>query len=410
MPTAGGPTWQGLWARLKAPTRLRWHLLGPEGHEIRCLEEPVASDGVVQVHLDGLRPGSDYAVVPQLGDQSWDHAAKVHFRTPRGEGAGALRLLAASCFNPPPTGRDTFLRPEPGSYRILQAMAAERADAMLWLGDNLYLGPEDHASPEGIWARYRFARAFGPLQPFLRSTRHLACVDDHDFGPNNSDASYRHAEVSRAAFGRYWPSPGGGVPGLEGTTGRWRLADVEVFLLDGRSRRGLPSLGGKPGLYGADQLAWLKQALLASSARWKLVAGGTQFLNLHARSPEGVRYERWADFAEEQADFFAWLDQAPVDHVVLLSGDRHHAELMRRDRPGGRGPVWDLTASPMTSPPHGDRLERLKPGLVPGTYVVGFGYARLDLQGPPQARELVAHYLDAEGHLRWRRSLGVARP
>ena len=61
---------------------------------------------------------------------------------------------------------------------------------MFWLGDNLYLQQPDLFDPASMASRYRRQRAFPPLQSLLTATPHIAIWDDHDYGPNDSDASY----------------------------------------------------------------------------------------------------------------------------------------------------------------------------------------------------------------------------
>ena len=124
-----------------------------------------------------------------------------------------------------------------GGYEIFDAIAAKQPDLMLWLGDNLYLQPPDLVDAAAIAARYRRQRAFPPLQALLTATNHLAIWDDHDYGPNNSSASFPLKDQTLQLFQRYWPNPEFGLPGVPGTFGVARHGDLMFFLLDDRYYR-----------------------------------------------------------------------------------------------------------------------------------------------------------------------------
>ena len=155
---------------------------------------------------------------------------------------------------------------------------------MLWLGDNLYLQQPDFYDPAAMAARYRRQRGFAPLQKLLTATSHLAIWDDHDYGPNDSDASYVMKGETLKLFQRYWPNPSFGLPDVPGAFGFARYGDVLFFLLDDRYYRSPDRWrdGADKTMFGARQLEWLKQALVsAPRSAIKIIAGGGQFW--HAR-------------------------------------------------------------------------------------------------------------------------------
>jgi len=63
---------------------------------------------------------------------------------------------------------------------IFDTIATRNPNFMLWLGDPIYLRPNDVFSSKGIASRYRHVRSFPSLQNLLRSTHHVAIWDDHD--------------------------------------------------------------------------------------------------------------------------------------------------------------------------------------------------------------------------------------
>lgn len=294
-------------------------------------------------------------------------------------------------------------------YQIFAAMAAQRADWMIWLGDHLYLREADHTSAWGIGARYRQVRSFPPLQPLLRSGHHVAIWDDHDYGPNDANAAYSLKEASLAAFKRHWANPSYGLPEAAGVFTVVHAGDADFFLLDNRWYRDAGRLQAvDKAQFGPAQLRWLKNALLNSTATFRIIVGGSQFLS------ESHPYEGWHHFADERSGFLAWLAEQKVDGVLFVSGDRHHTELLKLDRPGSY-PLLDLTCSPMTSGTHPIGAEAGNPRRVAGTLLTERNFCRLDFSGPQKERHLTMRAYGSDGSERWRqeftaRELAHPRP
>jgi len=267
------------------------------------------------------------------------------------------------------------------------------------MGDNLYLQTPDLADPSSMAARYRQVRAFAPMQRLLTATSHLAILDDHDFGPNDSDGSYVFKDETTKLFQRYWPNPSYGLPGVAGSFGWTRLGDVEFFLLDDRYHRfpnAYPDVPEKT-MFGAAQFEWLKQALVSSRARLKLVVGGSQFWN------RSSRFEGLHQFPQEQRRLADWLYAQRIDGVVFLSGDRHFGELLKMERPGGY-PLYEYTSSPLTSNAvtNVEAAERNNPDVVAGTLQGKRQFGLLRLSGPANDRQLAFEAYDSDGASLWR--------
>ena len=256
---------------------------------------------------------------------------------------------------------------------------------MLWLGDNVYFREPEWTSPEGMSARYRAYRQLPALQRLWRSTAHVAIWDDHDYGPNDGDASFVMKGAALETFRRYWPNPTQGLPGVPGIFTKVRVADADFFLLDDRWYRypnRYPNVPEKA-LLGAQQLEWLKQALLTSSATFKVVAMGTQFWNRVSR------FETWQNYPDEQQKLRDWLREQRIAGVVFLSGDRHFSELLRLPREGTY-PLYEFTSSPLTAGvvTNPDEQERSNPDLVSDTLVTQRNFGMLRLAGPKGNRTL----------------------
>jgi Phosphodiesterase/alkaline phosphatase D len=396
-----------VWIQAEAPgpIRVAWHTeRDARDHEL-ALDARTADDDVVLARLTGLSPGerAGYTI-----DGDGDHREGVVRAQPywtAGENPPDITIAIGSCFflaaAEPPWNASTY----GGGYEIFDAIAAKAPDLMVWMGDNLYFQPPDELDPASMAARYRRQRALPALSRLLVSAPQLAIWDDHDYGPNDADMSYVLKGQSLTLFSRYWANPSYGLPDVPGIFGRARFGDVDLFLLDDRWYRSANKLNDEPGktMFGAAQLAWLKNALVYSHAPLKLVVNGTQLWN------RVDRFEGFNHYSYEQKSFADWLLGQRIDGVVFTSGDRHFSELLRVERPGAY-PLYEFTSSPLTSRPwtNPDQAERTNPDLVPGTLAGQRQFGLIRLSGPAKARRIAFESYDRKGVLLWRHETSVA--
>jgi len=319
-----------------------------------------------------------------------------------GDDAQDVTIAIGSCFflapAEPPWSASTY----GGGYEIFDAIAAKAPDLMVWMGDNLYFQAPDELDPASMAARYRRQRALPALQRLLTAAPQIAIWDDHDYGPNDADMSYVMKGESLALFRRYWANPSYGLPDVPGVFGRTRWGDVDLFLLDDRWYRSANRMNDAPDktMFGAQQLAWLRNALVYSHAPLKLVVNGSQLWN------RANRFEGFNHFSYEQKALADWLLSQRVDGVMFASGDRHFTELLRIDRPGAY-PLYEFTSSPLTSRAYEnpDNAERTNPDLVAGTLVGKRQFGLIRLSGPEKTRHITLESYDQTGALLWRHEI-----
>ena len=385
------------------PVKLSWRVDGEAVERTLELAAAKADDHVVVARLTGLKPGATAAYHLQAGADHRDGMvrAQPYWRKP-GD-AAELTIALGSCFflaDPDPV----FSRQDYGrGFEIFDAIAAKKPDLMLWLGDNLYLQQPDLYDPSAMAARYRRQRAFEPLQALLTATTHLAIWDDHDYGPNDSDASFVLKGETLKLFQRYWPNPSFGLPDVPGTFGVARYGDLMFFLLDDRYYRSPNRWPDGPDktMFGTRQLEWLKQALVSAPRNSiKIVAGGSQFWKRTGR------FEGWHHFAAEQRAFSDWLVAQKIDGVVFVSGDRHFSELLKIERPDAY-PLYEFTSSPLTSRPPSrlDKADHDNPDVVPGTQVAKRQFGLIRVTGSGDDRRLSFESYDSAGAPLWREEL-----
>jgi alkaline phosphatase D len=400
-----------LWAQTDRPARLEveFHPESDPGALRRVAAETrAANDFVAHLRLANLAPGTAYRY-RVLRDGAPAPIAPGHFRTQplwqfRGD-PPEFRVAFGSCAHL----HDAFERPGSNwgtDYRTYDAVAAKSPDLMLWLGDNVYFREPEWTSLEGMSARYRAYRSLPALAQLLRATSHVAIWDDHDYGPDNSDGSFVGKSNALAAFRRYWPNPTFGLPGTPGVFTQVSYGDADFFLLDNRFHRhpNRYPRNAEKAMFGAAQLDWLKRALVASRATFKIVAAGGQFWN--ARN---TRFEALHDFPAEHRALLDWLTAQRIRGVVFLSGDRHYGSLLRVARPDAY-PLHEFTSSPLTSGVFTGLtgFERGNPDLVPGTLVMERNFGMLRFSGPRRARTLTLASYDWNGALLWQHALRAA--
>ncbi|MCG8404908.1 MAG: alkaline phosphatase family protein [Phycisphaerales bacterium] len=275
---------------------------------------------------------------------------------------------------------------------IWEAVTKEKPDCFLFIGDNIYLPSKARKYPEsrdGVVKLYRNFydknRQVTQLQPLLNTTFIYAIWDDHDYGPNNSDRTWKWKDVALEVFREYFPG-NYGLPQAPGCFHRFAWGDVDVFMLDDRSFRDPNFDAARKTFLGNEQLAWLKKGLADSNATFKLVVCGNQMLT------DGHPHESWGVlFPKERDAFLRWLWDQKIQDVLFLAGDRHFAELVKKSDPQKKGPdLWELTSSPLANRHFGKATMLLKSNRV-GAYDKGvnFGLLRFDTTVKPAQVELL---------------------
>ncbi|MEE2756688.1 MAG: alkaline phosphatase D family protein [Myxococcota bacterium] len=404
----------GIWLQTTKSTSVRikyWSESNPTSVAVSPFQE-TGKNHIVKIRIADLEPGQKYRFTVELGrdeNRVFNPRWPLRFQTQalwrrfKNRAPPNFVVALGSCAHT----TDTEYDPKPyysGGYEIYEAIRKQAPDMMLWLGDNVYFRASDWSSPGGMARRYRRSRKLPQLQALLGSTHHYAIWDDHDYGPNDSNRSFVHKQASLDAFKRHWFNPSYGLPNVPGVFTQFTWHDVDFFLLDNRYHRSASNAPREPEKtqFGKDQFHWLADALAASKAPFKVVAAGGQFL-----SPFD-RYEGSAQFPHEQKQLIDMLIRRNVNGVVFISGDRHHTELVKI-HPQGFYPLYDFTASPLTSRGAAADGEWDSPVRVPGTLVTkkrNFGMLRVS--GAAESRSLTFESRDSKGQLLWTHSINAS--
>ena len=165
------------------------------------------------------------------------------------------------------------------SSPIWDSILATDPDVFILLGDTVYLEHEDLGRSKRIRARFHRLFSEPGFARLRKAIPTYAIWDDHDFGPNDGDSQFIHADVSRMVFRDFWSLPPTILDDKGGIYGKLHLPNVTVLLTDNRSYRRNPVSGKASQLFGPRQLAWIESELVQPRTPLVVIASGNQFLS-----------------------------------------------------------------------------------------------------------------------------------
>jgi alkaline phosphatase D len=415
--TSGDVTSSGavVWARADRPARMvvDWSTT-PSFREMTRVEGPAAlepGDFTARVVLDGLPAGQDIVYRVQFQDLAdvnvWSLPELGRLRTaPMGLADVSFVWTADTC------GQGWGINPDWGGLRGYEAMREAEPDFLIHSGDTIYADnpiPAEVPLPDGtLWrnhvtpetskvaetleefrGRFKYNLLDENVRRFNAEVPVFAQWDDHEVLNNwypqevlASDDRYRVKSVAllaaraRRAFLDYMPlAPQPGDP--ERIYRRIGYGPrLDVFFLDMRSHRAAnganrqTAMGPDTAFLGARQVAWLKGALMASRATWKVIAADMP-IGIVVGDGEGA-FENAANGDGEAlgreleiAGLLAFIRHAGVRNTVWLTGDVHYTAAHRYDPARARfkdfDPFWEFVSGPIHAGSFG-------PGVMDDTF------------------------------------------
>jgi alkaline phosphatase D len=217
----------------------------------------------------------------------------------------------------------------------------------LWLGDNVYADMVDGKYYKKDLPKDAFALGYDRLGKSegiatlkkLPPGQMMATWDDHDYGLNDSGKEWERKREAKRAFVNFW----GGEERADGVYSSRDFGPegkrLRVILLDTRYNREEPGPNGD--ILGSRQWVWLEEELAKPGADLVVIGSSIQVL------ASQHRFEKWANFPKAQERLFRTIQKSGA-RVLLVSGDRHHAEISKRAESPAGFPLYDVTSSGLT--------------------------------------------------------------
>jgi alkaline phosphatase D len=285
------------------------------------------------------------------------------------------RIACGSCYKPE---RDNG---------IFKAIAADKPQTFLFMGDNIYA---DTSDPKVMKEKYRSLNIQPDYAAFAKTVPIIPIWDDHDYGLNDAGRDYKMKETSAQLFFEAFNFPkhheARKTPGVyHSRTMGPKGKRVQFIMLDTRYFRSplVKIKKGKRKVYqiekspdatilGKAQWQWL-EAQLEKPAELRIIVSSIQIINT------AHRFEKWSNIPNERTKFLKLLGDSSPEPTILLSGDRHLAEICRIRADGKENLPFDLyemTSSGMT---HAGAPNDPSPLRVPGTYSREINYGLIDI-------------------------------
>ncbi|MHA7128536.1 alkaline phosphatase D family protein [Algoriphagus namhaensis] len=254
-------------------------------------------------------------------------------------GASELKIAFGSC--------NKHDAPQPLWAPILK----DGPDVWIWLGDNIY---GDTPDMELLASKYAAQNQIPAYANLKAQTSILGIWDDHDYGINDGGKNFAQREKSQQILFDFLDTPADAPERSRAGAYSSHLIgsgkeQVKVILLDARYFRDTlmrvdrvyqPNEDGT--ILGEEQWSWLEKELSDDRAAVTLIGSGIQML------PTQHPYEKWANFPKERERLLDLLAKTKVKNPVLLSGDRHIAEIMKLEDERFPNGLYEITSSGLT--------------------------------------------------------------
>jgi len=234
-------------------------------------------------------------------------------------------------------------------------IAADKPDLWIWGGDIIYADTEDMRLKADEYQKLKVNAAY---HKFLAQVPVIGIYDDHDYGKNDACKSYPKKKESKGllmsfldvdaarpvhkrdgAYQSYTFGPEGKKVKIILLDTRYFRDELEANPEKGKARY-LPNRQGD--VLGFEQWKWLEKQLTLSDADVHIIVSSIQIL------PQEHDFEKWANFPAARHKFLKLMSKTNPANPILLSGDRHIAEISMIQLPNLSVPLYEVTSSGLT--------------------------------------------------------------
>lgn len=232
---------------------------------------------------------------------------------------------------------------------IWSSFFSHKPDLLLMIGDNVYadtLKPIADLTETHLWNRY--ARTFRVLKLFQnrKLIPVLAIWDDHDFGVNNGNGTFKNKDFSKFLLDSYFAQsfPNSRIKKGPAASFIYEYGNTNFIFLDGRYFRAVPT-DNTGSYFSNEQTEWVTAELKNRPGVTNWIISGNQWFgskhseeNFENEQPEGLK------------NFLSSVNSTEAKYL-LISGDSHFSEIKKVSFL--EKAVFEITSSAMHAWPPG---------------------------------------------------------
>jgi len=240
--------------------------------------------------------------------------------------------------------------------KMWREIVKNRPNVWVWGGDVIYCDTQNMAFMKHNYTKEKADTAY---QTFLKKIPVIGTWDDHDFGINDGGSENVKKDSVQQLFLDFLNVPKNDIrrhrKGVYfSKTYNQNGHNVKVIVLDTRyfrtkltkdptgKKRYIPNKYGKGTMLGKAQWQWLKQELDSSKADFNIIESSIQVLSYQHG------FETWGNMPSEADKLKNIIENSKAKGVIILSGDRHIAEISQTKLPNMIYPLIDITSSGLT--------------------------------------------------------------
>ena len=200
------------------------------------------------------------------------------------------------------------------------------------LGDQMYAdidGDINTGPPNSVVSalRAKYTRNFDDHFQAMSSNIPIAAIwDDHDYGQDNSDSTYRYKEETKKVFKESFPTYPFQIED-EGIYYQFKIADVDIFFLDTRWYRvPMDEVDNEnKTMLGEKQLSWLLNGLKHSASPFKIIFSSVSMNDYGGDISSGREgFDSWMGYTFERNKILSFIEENQIYGVMVFSGDQHY--------------------------------------------------------------------------------------
>ena len=271
---------------------------------------------------------------------------------------------------------------------LWKELLKNKPNVWVWGGDVIYSDTHDMAYLAKNYAKQKADTAY---QNFSKNVPIIGTWDDHDYGSNDGGADYHEKETSKQLFLNFMDVPAADDrrhrPGVYfSKTFSVKAKSIKIIVLDTRyfrtaltkdptgEKRYIPNKYGQGTMLGSAQWQWLKQELDSSKADFNIIESSVQVLS----GEHG--FETWGNMPHEVDKLKMMIANSKAKGVIILSGDRHIAEISKTEVTKMTYPLIDITSSGLTHAYTSFHGEANKFRILDVVFEKNFGLIKFDFE------------------------------